>query len=366
MENLSDVNEALLKRSLDPSLEYRQNGVFKRRRLCRTRSAPLVDYLRAEVNGSVSNQYSESLDYTLRPSLKKVAAYLSIYLGVGTICFYAIRYQISGKKTNPIVDALYFCMVTMTTVGYGDLVPKSSLAKLLACAFVFSGMALGGLILSNGADYLVEKQEALVVRALHMRKKMGPSDIIKEIDAHKTGYKLVLVLVFLAILFISGTIFLNLVEGLDFIDAFYCVCVTISTLGYGDRSFSTEGGRIFAVLWILTSTINLGLFFLYIAELNTEKRRKALVKRVLNRPLTNVDLEAADIDEDGTVGAAEFVLYKLKEMGKITQEDISLVLEEFEVLDIDQSGTLSLSDITLAQSSATQVALQTSDKKAPP
>ena len=38
-------------------------------------------------------------------------------------------------------------------------------------------------------------------------------------------------------------------------------------------------------------------------------------------------------------------------MGKISQEDISLVMEEFEELDVDQSGTLSISDITLAQSS---------------
>jgi len=49
--------------------------------------------------------------------------------------------------------------------------------------------------------------------------------------------------------------------------------------------------------------------------------------------------------------AAEFVIYKLKEMGKISQEDISLVMQEFEQLDVDDSGTLSPSDITLAQSS---------------
>ena len=49
--------------------------------------------------------------------------------------------------------------------------------------------------------------------------------------------------------------------------------------------------------------------------------------------------------------AAEFVIYKLKEMGKISQEDITLVMKEFEELDIDQSGSLSVSDITLAQSS---------------
>lgn len=49
--------------------------------------------------------------------------------------------------------------------------------------------------------------------------------------------------------------------------------------------------------------------------------------------------------------AAEFILFKLKEMGKITQEDVSLVMEEFEDLDVDQSGTLSVSDIILAQAS---------------
>lgn len=51
--------------------------------------------------------------------------------------------------------------------------------------------------------------------------------------------------------------------------------------------------------------------------------------------------------------AAEFIIYKLREMGKISQEDISLVMKEFEDLDVDQSGTLSTSDIILAQNPQT-------------
>lgn len=51
--------------------------------------------------------------------------------------------------------------------------------------------------------------------------------------------------------------------------------------------------------------------------------------------------------------AAEFVIYRLKEMGKICQEDIATIMEQFEDLDVDQSGTLSPSDILLAQSSFT-------------
>lgn len=42
--------------------------------------------------------------------------------------------------------------------------------------------------------------------------------------------------------------------------------------------------------------------------------------------------------------AAEFVLYKLKEMGKINQEDVTAVMELFRKLDYDQSGTLTEAD----------------------
>ena len=50
--------------------------------------------------------------------------------------------------------------------------------------------------------------------------------------------------------------------------------------------------------------------------------------------------------------AAEFIVYKLKEMGKIDEKDISGIMEEFEQLDYDESGTLTTSDITLAQTTS--------------
>ncbi|KAK8648680.1 hypothetical protein V6N13_129427 [Hibiscus sabdariffa] len=328
------------------------DGPKKRRRLRRVQSAPLADFCPTDTNGEEALPRSESIFGRLNPSLKKVALVFTVYLGLGTLCFYTIRNQIRGDKTNGILDAVYFCVVTMTTVGYGDLVPNSDLAKLLACAFVFTGMALIGLVLSKAADYLAEKQEILLVKALYMYQKVGELEVLKEIENKRVQYKFYTTLILLVVLILTGTIFLHKVENLDLIDAFYCVCSTTTTLGYGDKSFSTEGGRIFAVFWILASTICLAQFFLYIAEVNTENRQRALVKWVLTRKTTNVDLEAADIDDDGVVGAAEFVLFKLKEMGKICQNDISLILEEFEDLDVDQSGTLSISDITEAQSVA--------------
>lgn len=340
---------------LATSTAKKSNGdAPKRRRLRRVRSAPLADFGPTDVNGDTALPRSESIFGRLHPSLKKVALYLMAYFGLGTICFYIIRNQLRGDRTNGILDAVYFCVVTMTTVGYGDLVPNSDIAKLLACAFVFTGMALIGLVLSKAADYFVEKQETLLVKALHMNQKVGELDILKEIENNRMKYKFYTALILLVVLILAGTIFLYNVENLDIVDAFYCVCSTITTLGYGDKSFSTEAGRIFAVFWILAGTLCLAQFFFYMAELNTENRQKALVKWVLNRRMTNVDLEAADLDDDRVVGVAEFVLFKLKEMGKICQEDISPIMEEFEDLDVDQSGTLSVSDINIAQSVETR------------
>ncbi|KAJ8755024.1 hypothetical protein K2173_015536 [Erythroxylum novogranatense] len=351
----NNATEPLLPGSVDPNQKVSANVPHRRRFLRRVRSAPLAEFVPKDIAADGALKHSNSIFGELHSSFKKVAAFLAVYLGVGTVCFYFVRDDIKGKKTNGILDAMYFTVVTMTTVGYGDLVPDSFATKLLACLFVFTGMALVGFILSKAADYLIEKQETLLVKAFHLHEKIGPSEILKEVEKNKVKYKFTLVLGVIFVLMLVGAVFLAFVEDLDPMDSIYCVCSTITTLGYGDQSFSTTAGRSFAIFWILVSTIGLGQFFLYTAELFTENRQRALVNWVLSRKMTYRDLEAADIDNDGVVGPAEFVIYKLKEMGKISQEDISLVMEEFDELDVDQSGTISASDLSLAQTTEAKI-----------
>lgn len=244
-------------------------------------------------------------------SFKQVIIFLVAYLGTGTFVFCLAQNAIDGKKTNSaVLDSIYLSVVTMTTVGYGDLVPKTVPAKLLACLYVFSGMAFGALILSKGADYLVEKQENVMMRAIHMLEssdiesrsnKLMLKNILKEFESSKAKSKFISVSALLMVLVAVGIIFLSIFEDLDPVDAFYCVCSTITTLGYGDYSFTTTAGRVFAIFWILSSTVCLAQFFFYLAELYTERRRQPLINWVLTRKLTASDLASADLDNDNSV-----------------------------------------------------------------
>ncbi|TVT99653.1 hypothetical protein EJB05_54969, partial [Eragrostis curvula] len=283
-----------------------------------------------------------------RPRFCLVALLLLAYLIAGTTAFYLAMDHMSGDRTgNRVLDALYFCVVTMTTVGYGDIVPASDAAKMLACAFAFAGVALVGAFLSKAADYLVEKQEALLFHVTHL-DHANDRKSLHDMEANKTRYKLYTAAGLLAVVLGSGMAFLVTVEGMRPVDAFYCVCATVTTLGYGDRSFSSAVGRAFASAWITVSTLVVALFFLYATELGAERRQRALARWVHARRTTTADLEAADLDGDHMVSAAEFALYKLKELGKISQDEIAEFLEEFEELDADHSGALTPHDLDVA------------------
>ncbi|KAL3742311.1 hypothetical protein ACJRO7_017744 [Eucalyptus globulus] len=310
-----DTRESLIGNSDDaPNQPKDKSNAVQRRR--HRRNSPSADNF-PEQNGTETHL----LQSTKGPTFRKILTVLATYLGVGSFCFFLLGNQISGKKTNGLLDALYFCVVTITTVGYGDLVPSSTSAKLLASTYFFAGMALG--------------HEVILVRAMHINEKVGPAEILKEMEAHNIRYRFLTSLVLLVILTVLGTVFLSVVENFKFVDAFYCVCATITTLGYGDESFLTTGGRIFAVF-----------FFFYLTEMFTESRQRSFVRWVLTRNITRLDLEAADLDHDNVVSAAEFVVYKIQEMGKISREDVTAILERFRNLDVDHSGTLTTSDFS--------------------
>jgi voltage-gated potassium channel len=89
--------------------------------------------------------------------LKFLAATWAIILLGATSIFIADRYY-ATKGAAGILDAVYWAVVTIATVGYGDIVPTSPVAKLLALVIILSGPALLSLLTASVASMLIEKK----------------------------------------------------------------------------------------------------------------------------------------------------------------------------------------------------------------
>jgi voltage-gated potassium channel len=55
---------------------------------------------------------------------------------------YQVEHPVNSKVFHTFLDAFYFSIVTMTTVGFGDLTPISELGRFLTVLMILTGIAL--------------------------------------------------------------------------------------------------------------------------------------------------------------------------------------------------------------------------------
>lgn len=85
-------------------------------------------------------------------SARTIIASLVAIIGAGTVFFRFIE----GWSW---LDSYFFTVVTLSTVGYGSLVPQTAIGKIGTTLFIFVGIGVFALAIQKFADYHLHRRE---------------------------------------------------------------------------------------------------------------------------------------------------------------------------------------------------------------
>jgi voltage-gated potassium channel len=116
------------------------------------------------------------------PDDKLISAFLllGVLLFTGTVSYH-------GLEGWSVVDSLYFTAMTVTTVGYGDLVPTTDISKIFTVFFSLSGIGIVLVVLVNlGGRYYRREQRAFSKRIrIYVDRKKQQAEHERRVKAAK-------------------------------------------------------------------------------------------------------------------------------------------------------------------------------------
>jgi hypothetical protein len=261
------------------------------------------------------------------------------------------------------IDAFYFAVITMTTIGYGDLKPSSAQSKIFSVAYGLIGIAYIGAAMGILGGALMESVSAKMattpkVGAGDVDPEEHPEKVLEEAEIGKdrccsqqtiARSRTVGCWTFVMMLnVVGGGVFLAWLEGQDIGDMIYLGFVTLTTIGYGDFYPVSQGGRLFTAFWAMIGTVIVANMLSILAGFIVEDQQDKLRYEILNRRLDSNTLINWDKDGDGNITECEYLQARLKQLEICTEHEIELIMSSFRKHDSDGTGSVNFQDIVKA------------------
>jgi len=203
------------------------------------------------------------LDLWRHATTRPVLLYAAVIIFMGTFIFHWLE----GWS---YLDSVYFVVITLTTIGFGDYLPTTPLSKVLTIFFGINGIALllvlfdlirrvRGFEASPPPTMMhtgsVQKNSPRQYRRfrpirllLTMLEKLFLIDLIK--DKHSQA-----VLLYAGGTIVVGAIAFHYVENWSFLDSVYFMVMTMTTIGYGDITPQLPWGKILTIFFGLNGIV---------------------------------------------------------------------------------------------------------------
>uniref|UniRef100_A0A1I7UM06 Ion_trans_2 domain-containing protein n=1 Tax=Caenorhabditis tropicalis TaxID=1561998 RepID=A0A1I7UM06_9PELO len=173
---------------------------------------------------------------------------LALFIFFGQIIL--LRFTSSDKEPS-VLDTALFCITTISTIGYGNIVPDGDRAKMISILYCIIGIPLFFLTIATNTVFVID-----ICRILQKSFTSKPVQ-----DTSFGWYTSAMLLTIHC--FIGSLIFSLWIDELDFFDAFYFSFISITTIGYGDFSPSPEGPFQYTVVvfYLCTGVAIMLIFF---------------------------------------------------------------------------------------------------------
>jgi voltage-gated potassium channel len=99
---------------------------------------------------SISSQTNNRLIYIILVSVMAVSS--------GALGLYFVEEQAPGSKVTNLGDAFWWAIVTVTTVGYGDIYPVTAEGKIIASTLMVVGIGILGVLISTLGGSFIESR----------------------------------------------------------------------------------------------------------------------------------------------------------------------------------------------------------------
>jgi len=265
------------------------------------------------------------------------------------------------------IDSLYFALVVMSTVGYGDLSPTSAGARIFVIFMIITGVVF---VFSAVAGVITMGTEPFTKRGRQWLEHVFPqipididgdgvADYMKPRPSIVYYIKNLLPSLALTVILqlVSAAIFCAIDPSWDYGSAMYHCIVTATTVGFGDVPNLTQAGRLWSCFHILLSVALLGELIstfddLRQARAKTMARISMLTTRLSANMLDNLLEHAVTlrplVERDGLgLTELEFCLAMMIELGVVEVDQVQPFIKQFRLLDADGNARLGRDDLQM-------------------
>eukprot|EP00574_Skeletonema_japonicum_P008569 CAMPEP_0201724274 /NCGR_PEP_ID=MMETSP0593-20130828/8078_1 /ASSEMBLY_ACC=CAM_ASM_000672 /TAXON_ID=267983 /ORGANISM="Skeletonema japonicum, Strain CCMP2506" /LENGTH=531 /DNA_ID=CAMNT_0048215513 /DNA_START=88 /DNA_END=1683 /DNA_ORIENTATION=- len=339
-------------------------------------------------------------EYQYEYSLRECFFLTLFLLAIGVLGFSLLVEEWS------ILDSLYFTIIMLCTIGYGDMAPSTPAGKIFTSLFALGGIVVLGLALGVVGSQLVEAEVRAAEKAQEktsksierafMHKRRGSSssssgsttscssiDRPDSVTAHNVDENDILEAIRLVqqsensyaskigfcakevakkclsticmfrkymssvVPIFSGALIIAYLEGWPWYDAFYYTVITATTIGLGDLTPTREFTKACAVIFIPFAVAAMGYILGQCASFLVQLRREDHEKKLWACNLKLEDIHALDTNHEGGVNELEYIKFMLVAMRKVDAHLFDELHDQFKQLDVTKSGLVTKRDLQL-------------------